>query len=56
MKRIHRPHEAPITPNGRDILQYSHVKYLGVVFGKRITWRLHIETIEVNAFRTFPGI
>jgi hypothetical protein len=26
---------------------------LGVIFDKRITWRLHIEMIEVKAFRTF---
>jgi hypothetical protein len=29
---------------------------LGVVFDKRITWRLHIEIIEANAFRTFIRI
>jgi hypothetical protein len=29
------------------------VKYLGVIFEKNITWRLHIETIEAKAFRTF---
>jgi hypothetical protein len=29
------------------------VKYLGVIFDKRMTWRLHIETIEAKAFRTF---
>jgi hypothetical protein len=34
----------------------SSVKYLGVVFAKRITWRLHIETIEAKAFRTFIRI
>jgi hypothetical protein len=28
-------------------------KYLGVIFSKRITWRLHIEIIEAKAFRTF---
>jgi hypothetical protein len=31
----------------------SSVKYLGVMFDKRMTWRLHIETIETKAFRTF---
>jgi hypothetical protein len=34
----------------------NHVKYLGVIFDKRITWRQHIETIEVKAFRTFIRI
>jgi hypothetical protein len=32
------------------------MKYLGVIFGKKITWRLHIEMIEVKAFRTFISI
>jgi hypothetical protein len=31
----------------------SHIKYLGVIFNKRITWRLHIEMIKTKAFRTF---
>jgi hypothetical protein len=31
----------------------NHVKYLYVIFGKRFTWKLHIEVIEVKAFRTF---
>jgi hypothetical protein len=29
---------------------------LGVIFDKRITWRLHIEMIEAKAFRTFIRI
>jgi hypothetical protein len=29
------------------------VKYLGVIFDKKITWGPHIEMIEVKAFRTF---
>jgi hypothetical protein len=32
------------------------VKYLGVIFDKRMTWRLHIEMIEAKAFRTFIRI
>jgi hypothetical protein len=31
----------------------SSVKYLGVILGKKITWRPHIEMNEANAFRTF---
>jgi hypothetical protein len=31
----------------------NSVKYLGVIFDKRITWRLHIEMIEAKAFSTF---
>jgi hypothetical protein len=34
----------------------NHVRYLGVIFDKRITWRLHIEMIEAKACRTFIGI
>jgi hypothetical protein len=34
----------------------NHVKHLGVIFDKRITWRLHIEIIEAKAFRTFIAI
>jgi hypothetical protein len=39
--------------NGQKIPFVNHVKYLGVIFDKRITWRLHIEMIKVKAFRTF---
>jgi hypothetical protein len=31
-------------------------KYLGVIFDKRFTWRLHIEMFEAKAFRTFISI
>jgi hypothetical protein len=30
-----------------------HVKYLGVIFDNRFTWRLHIEMDKAKAFRTF---
>jgi hypothetical protein len=49
-----RPREAHPILNGRNIPFVSHVKYLGVIFDKRITWRLHIEMTE--AFRTFIRI
>jgi hypothetical protein len=48
--------EAHLTSNGRNIPLVDHVKYLGVIFDKRITWRLHIEMIEAKAFRTFIRI
>jgi hypothetical protein len=48
-----RPSEPRPTPNGRNIPFVNHVKYLGLIFGKRITWRLHLETIEAKAFRRF---
>jgi hypothetical protein len=51
-----RLHEAYLTLNGRNIPFVIHVKYLDVIFDKRITWRLHIEMIEAKAFRTFIRI
>jgi hypothetical protein len=39
--------------NGRNIPFVNSVKYLGVIFDERITWRLHVERIEAKAFRTF---
>jgi hypothetical protein len=41
------------TLNGQNIPFENSVKYLGVIFDKRMTCRLHIETIEAKAFRTF---
>jgi hypothetical protein len=29
------------------------VKYLGVIFDRKITWRLNIDMMEAKAFRTF---
>jgi hypothetical protein len=42
--------------NGRNILFVNSVKFLGVIFDKKVTWRLHIEMIEAKAFRTFIRI
>jgi hypothetical protein len=42
--------------NGRNIPFVNHVKYLGVIFDKNITCRLHIEIIEAKVFRTFIRI
>jgi hypothetical protein len=47
------PSEAHLTLNGWNIPFVNHVKYLGVIFNKRITWRLHIEITEAKAFGTF---
>jgi hypothetical protein len=49
--RLRSP-EAHLALNGRNILFVNHVKYLGVIFYKRITWRLGLEMIEAKAFRT----
>jgi hypothetical protein len=51
-----RPPEAHLTLNGQNIPFVNHVKYIDVIFDKRITWRLHIEIIEAKAFRTFTTI
>jgi hypothetical protein len=48
-----RPPEVHLTLNGRNVPFVHHVTYVGVIFDKRITWRLHIEMIEAKAFRTF---
>jgi hypothetical protein len=42
--------------NGRKISFVNSVKYLGVIFDKKVTWRLQIEMIEAKAFRTFITI
>jgi hypothetical protein len=47
------PPESLLTLNGRNIPFVNNAKYIGVIFDKRITWRLHIERIEAKAFRTF---
>jgi hypothetical protein len=40
-----------LTFNGRNIHFLNHVKSLGAIFDKRITWRLHIEMIEGKVFK-----
>jgi hypothetical protein len=51
-----RPPDSLLTLNGRNIPFVNSVKYLGVAFDKKMTWRLHIEMIEAKAFRTFVRI
>jgi hypothetical protein len=41
---------------GRNILFVSYVKYLGLIFDKRMKWRLHIEMIKAKALKTFITI
>jgi hypothetical protein len=47
-----------LTPNNlcENIPFLNHEKYLGVIFDKNITWRLHIEMTEAKTFRTFIRI
>jgi hypothetical protein len=47
------PHEVHLTLNAWKISFVNYVKYPGVVFDKRNSWRFHIEIIEAKAFRTF---
>jgi hypothetical protein len=51
-----RPPESSLTLNGRNIPFVNRAKYLGVVFDRKVTWRLHIEMIAAKAFRTFIRI
>jgi hypothetical protein len=37
--------------NGRSIPFLNSVKYILVIFDKKIAWRLHIETVETTAFK-----
>jgi hypothetical protein len=48
-----RPYESLLTLNGRNTPFVNNVKYLGVIFDKKITWRSHIEMIEAKAFTAF---
>jgi hypothetical protein len=53
--RSRRPPESRLTLNGKkkNIPFVNSAKYLGVIFDRKITCRLHIEMIEAKAFRTF---
>jgi hypothetical protein len=51
-----RPPDSLLTVNGRDFPFVNSVKYRGVLFDKRMIWRLHIQMIEAKAFRTFIRI
>jgi hypothetical protein len=56
--RGRRPPESHLTLNGQNIPFVYSVKYeyLGVIFNKKVTWRLHIEMIKAKAFRTIIRI
>jgi hypothetical protein len=51
-----RPPESHRTLNGRNIPFINSVKYLGVIFDKKVAWRLHTKIIEAKTFRTFIRI
>jgi hypothetical protein len=51
--RSRRPPESRLILNEKNIPFVNSAKYIGVIFDRRITWRLHVEMIEAKAFRTF---
>jgi hypothetical protein len=51
--RSRRPPESHLTLNGQNIPFVNTVKYLGVLFVKKVAWRLHKDMVEAKAFRTF---
>jgi hypothetical protein len=48
--------ESHLTLNGRNIPFVNSAKHLGVILGKKATWRLLTEMIKAKAFRTFIRI
>jgi hypothetical protein len=51
--RGNRPAESHLTLKERKIPFVNQVKYLGVIFDRKVTWRYHIDMIVAKAFRTF---
>jgi hypothetical protein len=56
LTRRNRPPDSLLKLNGWNFPFVNSVKYLGVLFDKRMTWRLHIQMIEAKVFRTFIRI
>jgi hypothetical protein len=40
--RSRRTPESHLTLNGRDIPFVNSIQYLGVIFDKKVTWKVHI--------------
>jgi hypothetical protein len=51
--RRRRLPEDDLQLNGRNIPFVNNVKYLGVTFDRRMTWRLHVEKIAAKALGTY---
>jgi hypothetical protein len=47
-----RPPESLLTINGQNIPFVNNVKYLGVIFDRKITRRLHIKMIETKVLQS----
>jgi hypothetical protein len=50
--RRNRQPDSLLKLNGWNIPFVNSVKYLGVLFDKRMTWRLRMQMIEAKTFRT----
>jgi hypothetical protein len=51
--RNRRPPKFQITLNRRNIQFVNNAKYIGVIFDKAVTWRLHAKIIKAKDFRIF---
>jgi len=45
--------EIRLTLKGRDIPFVNRIKYFGVIFDRKITWRLYVKTITAKSVITF---
>jgi hypothetical protein len=54
--RRRRMPEDELQLNGRNIPFVNNAKYLGVIFDRRMTWRLHIESTAAKALGTYIRI
>lgn len=52
----HKVLDSHLTQNRHNIAFVNNIKYLLVIFDKRITLRLHTEMIEAKALRTFISL
>jgi hypothetical protein len=50
------PVEASLTLKGRHIPFTNHMKYLGIIVDKKLTWKLHTETVATKALCIFLSI
>jgi hypothetical protein len=50
-----RPVEATLILRRRNIPFVSHIKYVCVIFDKKITWKIHTDMIEELFYSLFKG-
>jgi hypothetical protein len=51
-----RPHESLLLLKWRYILSENSIKHLSLIFNTKLSWRLHIKTIEAKAYIRFARI